>query len=445
MTVVLGLGSNIGDRLAHLRKTLHALKQLPGLIVEKVSPVYISDALLPDNAPTQWDTPYLNVAIRCETSLQPLDLLDKLQAIEWSVGKKPEKRHWGPRIIDIDVLTWDDKVIQSERLTVPRDHLLTRPFQLLPLADVIPDWIYPLAGPHHGKVATELADQWPSRLTGEAPFRTRQIYQRIDTPQLVGIVNVTPDSNSDGGLFLSPDHALAQIKYLVDSGAEVIDIGAESTSPRAIAIDADAEWQRLLPVLSAYNAIKNEFLLPVKLSIDTRHADVAAKALKFGADWINDVSGCDDTSMRSIIAEARCECVVMHHLRLPEDRHHHLPRNVHPASLVYEWGQRRLDELEKAGIARDRIIFDPGIGFGKLPDQSLLTLQQANLFTQLGTRLLLGYSRKSIFTLFTSKPPAERDVETIAVTCHLAKAPIDYLRIHQIEMASRALRVTMAL
>src|SRR5579864_2110091 len=130
--VILGLGSNVGDRLAHLRKALHAIRQLPGMQVKQVSPVYISDALLPENAPEDWDMPYLNVAIRCDTTLAAFDLLRELKIIEHSIGRKPALRHWGPRIVDIDILAIDQGIIQTDALTVPHESLQQRPFALWP-------------------------------------------------------------------------------------------------------------------------------------------------------------------------------------------------------------------------------------------------------------------------------------------------------------------------
>jgi 2-amino-4-hydroxy-6-hydroxymethyldihydropteridine diphosphokinase / dihydropteroate synthase len=199
--VILGLGSNVGDRLANLRKAVIAIRTLAGVTIEQVSPVYVSDALLPENAPPEWDMPHLNLAIRIQTTLEPLDLLKQLKNIEWSIGRKPEVRHWGPRILDIDILAWDDRVIKSDMLTVPHANLQERPFAFWPLADVAPLWGFPLPGNNHGKTAAQIVEAWGSRFTAEAPFRTRQINQRVDTPQLVGIINVTPDSFSDGGSF----------------------------------------------------------------------------------------------------------------------------------------------------------------------------------------------------------------------------------------------------
>jgi len=443
--VILGLGSNVGDRLSHLRKARTAIQHIPGILIKQTSPIYLSDALLPENAPPEWDMPHLNLAIRCETTLEPLALLKQLKHIEWTIGRKPEIRHWGPRILDIDILAWDDLTIQSELLTVPHASLQDRPFALWPLADVAPLWIFPLAGPNQGKPAALIVEKWGSRFTGNAPLHTQQIYHRIDTPRLVGIVNVTPDSFSDGGTFLNPSHALQHMLHLANSGAEVLDIGAESTAPNAVALDIDTEWARLEPILATIKAVQASCFVAPKISVDTRHSLIAAKALNFGIDWINDVSGLDDPAMREIVAQSAADCVVMHHMSIPEQRGHVLPRDQDPVNLVYAWGEKRLDELEKQGIARERMIFDPGIGFGKMAEQSLLLLKHAHIFTQLGTRILIGHSRKTFLSLLSGMPFAERDMETMAMTLYLAQQSVDYIRVHNVEACARGLRVAQAM
>lgn len=443
--VILGLGSNLGDKLANLRKALHSIKKIPGLTVQQVSPIYISDALLPDNASADWDMPYLNLAIRCETTLEALALLKELKNIEWSIGRKPEVRHWGPRVIDIDILAWGDLFIESEILTVPHASLQERPFALWPLADVAPLWMFPLSGPNQGKTAAQIVEPWGSRFSGNAPFHTRQINHRIDTPQLVGIVNVTPDSFSDGGQFLDPENAIQQIIHLANAGAEVIDIGAESTAPTAKPLEADTEWARLGPVLNAIQSAQKKFLVMPKISVDTRHPQVAKKAIESGVDWINDVSGLDDPAMQEIIAHAKTDCVVMHHLSIPERRDNILPRSIDPVKTVYEWGEKRLYDLEKKGIALDRIIFDPGIGFGKMAEQSLLLLKHVDVFAQLGVRVLIGHSRKTFLSLLSGMPFAERDIETMAMSITLARQPVDFIRVHNVEMCARGLRVAAAM
>jgi 2-amino-4-hydroxy-6-hydroxymethyldihydropteridine diphosphokinase/dihydropteroate synthase len=443
--VILGLGSNLGDRLANLRHALQALEKLTKTTVQQVSPVYLSDAMLPDNAPTSWDMPYLNLAVRCETSLDPLDLLPHLKAIEKSIGRKPAQRHWGPRLIDIDILAWDDLIIDSELLTLPHKNLTARPFALWPLADIAPLWKFPLAGREYGKTAAELAEKWGSRFSGQALFHTRQIPQRIDAPQWVGILNITPDSFSDGGQFLDTEKALAQAYHLVAAGAEVLDIGAESTGPQAKSLSPEQEWQRLQPVLREIQAGFSRFLLPPKISVDTYHAYVAEKALEFGADWVNDVTGLQDPYMREIVAASNADCVVMHSLAVPEDRSRFLPRDQDPVAAVYAWAEEQLSLLASHEISRERIILDVGIGYGKTAEQSLLLLQHIAVFQQLGVRLLVGHSRKSFINQFTACSAQERDLETVVISLFLAVQKVDYLRVHNVDENARALRVKKAL
>ncbi len=445
MMVILGLGANIGERLSNLRQALQAIKKIPSVLVQQVSPIYRSDALLPANAPTDWDKPYLNLALRIETDLAPLDLLQQLKIIEHRIGRKPEVRHWGPRVLDIDMLAWDDVMLKHDSLTLPHQSLEERPFALWPLADVAPRWRMPTPGANHGKTAAEIVEKWGSRFTGEAPLHTQQIAQRLQAPQLVGILNVTPDSFSDGGHYLAIDAAVQQIHHLIATGAEIIDIGAESTSPSANPITAAIEWQRLEPVLMALQQLRHQFDIEPRFSIDTHHATVAAKALALGVDWINDVSGLDDPAMRELILQTHCDCIVMHHLSLPERRDHVLPREQDTTMLVYEWAEKRLEQLQQLGIARDRIIFDPGIGFGKMAEQSLLVLKHIQHFHTLGTRLLIGHSRKTFLSLFTNAPFAKRDTETLALSLYLAKQQVDYLRVHDVDACARALKVMDAL
>jgi len=442
--VILGLGTNLGDRLANLRQALHLIKKIPRFYVLQVSPVYISDALLPENAPAAWDRPHLNLALRCETQLTPLELLQQTKQIEKQLANT-KKEHWGPRIIDIDLLAWDDLVIYDNTLHIPHEHLHERPFALWPLADVAPFWRYPLPGPMQGKTASELATQWGSRFTDAAPLHTKQIQQRIDTPQLVGIVNLTPDSFSGDGIVDNELSAWQQIQNLVTAGADVLDFGAEATGPNAMPLDPAEEWQRLAPLLTKTLAEKATWLIQPKISIDTRHASVAEKALALGVDWINDVSGLDDPAMRQAVSRSQCDIVFMHHLGVPVNKNHYLPLNQDPTVLVYQWVEQRLSELGKAGIVPARLIFDPGIGYGKTAEQSLEIIKNISLFHTLGIRLLVGHSRKSFLTQFTAQPAAKRDFETMVISLHLAQQTVDYLRVHNVEANTQSLRVSKAL
>jgi 2-amino-4-hydroxy-6-hydroxymethyldihydropteridine diphosphokinase/dihydropteroate synthase len=422
--IILGLGSNVDDRLSILRQALALIKKIPTLSVRQVSPVYVSNALMPEGAPAAWDMPYLNCALRCEADLLPRQLLAQLKEIENTLGRKPLEK-WAPRPVDIDILAWDDLVCADDILQIPHEQLQTRPFALWPLADVAPEW-----GP---------------RFNDAAPLRTRQIAQRIDTPQLVGILNITPNSFSDAEIYTPENAAMRQCVALVEGGAEILDIGAEATSPGAVPISSEEEWRRLQDILPEIIARKNSLHIPPKISVDTRHPETAKKALALGVDWINDVSGLSNPAMLDVIAMHHCDVVIMHELGLPADKRRVLPLEKNPLEAVYAWGEKTLAFLANAGIKRERIILDVGIGFGKNPQQSLALLRQIGAFKNLNTRIMVGHSRKSFLKQFTLKSPAERDVETLSISLYLAQQAVDYLRLHNVDMCARAFKVTQAL
>ena len=442
--IILGMGTNLGDRMANLRHALQAINNLPEVIVQQVSPLYSSDALLPDNAPADWDKPYLNVALRCKTQLEPLTLLEKLKKIEMQIGRKSATRHWGPRIIDIDILAWGDRMLNHAVLTLPHPGLITRPFAFLPLAYVAPFFSFPLPGPHQGKIAAEIVEVFGSRFDGHAPLKTKQINQRIDMPSLIGIINMTPDSFSDGNQFLQPEKALTQAVDLITAGAEVLDIGAESTAPKATPVSPDQEWARLESLLTLLPSIQSRFIIKPKISIDTRHASVAEKALNYEIDWINDVTGLTDTAMQKIIAKSKVNCVIMHQQSIPADSLHRLPRNQDNVARIVSWADKQLTTLENRGIDRKRIIVDPGIGFGKAPEHSWAIIKHIPALKELGVPLLVGHSRKSFLSLLTPNPSADRDIETLTISLYLARQNVDYLRLHHIAINARGLK-TMAM
>ncbi len=432
--LILGLGSNIGNRMQYLRQAVDVLRATKELNVIQLSPVYESDALLPEGAPSSWDQPYLNMAISCNTSLHAETLLQQLKAIESQVGRDAGGR-WGPRVIDIDILAWGDAVINNTHLTIPHQGLPERPFALWPLADLAPKWVYPAPGIHYGKTASLLCAPWGSRFSKQAPFKTHQVNASIIKPVLMAAVNLTPDSFSDGGAWNTVDKAVAHINQCVQEGATVIDIGAESTRPLATLISAEEEWARLEPVLAAVATQGHT------LSVDTRHATVARRALTYGVKIINDVSGCDDPDMRALVASSTVDIIVMHHLGLPADKTKLIALHENPVSVVYTWGQEKIKQLESMGIHRSRIIFDVGIGFGKNAEQSLLLLKNIHVFHHLGVRLCVGHSRKSFMNRITSVNCMERDLETAILSTILARNHVHYLRVHNVDVNRRALAV----
>lgn len=444
--VILGIGCNIGDRLINLRTALTHIKNINEITLHQVSPVYESDALLPNNAPKDWDNPYLNLAIRISTKLTPEQLLKKTKVIEEKMGRL-EHAHWSPRIIDIDILAWNEECYHTDKLNIPHKELLERPFALWPLADVAPDWKYCEPNqPQTGKTAQELTKKWGSRFTGVAPLHTKQITHRIDTPIMMGILNITTDSFSDGGKFIDPEAALIQAKNLFDAGADIIDIGAESTRPAgAVTLTPEEEWQRLQPILDTWHSLWSNKNFKPKLSIDTRKPQTAEKLLAYPVDFFNDVAGLTDAKMLEIVKNSKAKIIFMHNLGIPANPNVVLPLDTNPIHAVYQWGEQQLEKIIKFGIDKERLIFDVGIGFGKTAEQSFALIKNIAKFHQLGVPLLVGHSRKSFLSQFTNKPSTERDIETASISDFLANQKVEYLRVHNVDYSMRLLKINAAL
>lgn len=247
-------------------------------------------------------------------------------------------------------------------------------------------------------------------------------------PALVGIVNVTPDSFSGDGM--DADKAIALAEQLVKDGADIIDIGAESTRPGATALTAEEEWARLAPVLS--RIMEAPWRRHVRLSVDTRHALTASRALDLGVEIINDVSGLHNHAMAQLLAGHNGDVVVMHALSIPADAAQTLPIECDVVAELLAWKTKITQQAVGHGIAAERLIYDVGIGFGKTPKQSLELMLAAAQFQQNGGRWLFGHSRKSYLTLFTSADAPLRDDLTLAFSAQLAHAGADFIRVHAV-------------
>ena len=244
----------------------------------------------------------------------------------------------------------------------------------------------------------------------------------LKQPQLVGIVNATPDSFSDGGAYDPVAHALR----LIEQGAQVIDVGAESTRPNAEPVSPQQEWERLQPVLEALRG-------KCKLSVDTRHAETAKRALEYDVAWINDVTGLQSNEMIEALKDAACDVVVMHSLTVPVDPIIKLPDDEDVIVHMLDWTEDTLTRLQQAGISSERVILDPGIGFGTTPAQSIELICHMRYLLELHPHWLLGHSRKSFMGMLSEKPAAERDEMTRAFSLMLAEQGVKYLRVHDVE------------
>lgn len=253
--------------------------------------------------------------------------------------------------------------------------------------------------------------------------------------QLLGILNITPDSFSDGGCYNTVESALSQARKLMAEGAAFVDIGAESTRPGAIALSPSEEWSRLEAPLTALKQAG------IPVSVDSYHPENVKKALNLGADMINDVSGCETDSMQEVIAAGNKPVIIMHNLGVPASKHRVLAEGCDPVEIVVEWAEKRLQQLEARGIRRERAILDPGIGFGKNAYQSIALLRALPALQSVGIKLCIGHSRKSFLSSFSPIPAKDRDIETIAVSLKLYPQGVDYLRVHDIAGHQRAFTI----
>ncbi|MFZ1468023.1 MAG: dihydropteroate synthase [Paracoccaceae bacterium] len=263
----------------------------------------------------------------------------------------------------------------------------------------------------------------------------------MDRPRIMGILNVTPDSFSDGGQFFAPEAALAQARAMAEA-ADILDIGGESTRPGAAAVEIAEEIARTVPVIAALRA--GGLTLPI--SIDTRKRAVAAAALDAGADLVNDVAALTwDADLGPMVADRRAPVILMHHQGTPETMQAD-PRYDDVLLDVYDWLAGRVAAAEAMGISRDRIAVDPGIGFGKTQAHNLALLRGLSLLHGLGCPILLGASRKKfIGTLGGAGMGASRMPGSVAVALAGVAQGVHMIRVHDVAETRQAVQLWQAI
>jgi dihydropteroate synthase len=263
--------------------------------------------------------------------------------------------------------------------------------------------------------------------------------QAVDRVRIMGILNVTPDSFSDGGRFVTPESVLAQATAMVDAGADIIDVGGESTRPFAEPVSIAEELRR---VIDAIIAIRKHHTIPI--SIDTTKAVVAREALAAGADIINDISALRfDPEMIGVVRATDVPVIIMHMKGTPRN----MQRNPVYEDVVTEiiaFLDERLRWAEEMGVERKRFIIDPGIGFGKTVTHNLLIIKRLQEFTSLGCPLLLGHSRKSFIGTVLGQEVDDREIGTAAVSVLGALNGAAILRVHDVATTVQAVRMAEA-
>lgn len=268
-------------------------------------------------------------------------------------------------------------------------------------------------------------------------WQTTRFRLELDRPRVMGIVNLTPDSFSDGGRYNAINDALKHAEQLVRDGADVLDIGAESSRPGAAPVSDEEEWQRLSPVLQELVRWQ------VPLSIDTYRGPTMARALELGVDILNDIWGFRQPGALAAAAGSTCGVCVMHMRGEPQTMQRDPMRGA-VVPVVQAFLRERIEVLQQAGVAASRICIDPGVGFGKTVAQNFELLQAQSVFLAMGYPLLAAWSRKSSLGEVTGLPVSQRLVPSVTAAVLAVERGAHLVRVHDVAETVSALRVWQA-
>ncbi|WP_374698775.1 dihydropteroate synthase [Wolbachia endosymbiont (group B) of Limnophora tigrina] len=416
--IYISVGSNIGNRFSHLQRAAQLLKERYFKDL-KSSIILETKAILPNGAPPEWDKPFLNMIVYGSCSSSPEELLKGLKQIECNIGRPQVYEKWAPRVIDLDILLWDDLTLDTPYLRIPHPELINRPFLLHLMAMLNPMDNTPIINKTFGTVAYDIPN-------------VQDCFLKSFTlsPELVGIVNITSDSFSDGGLYYDADQATKQALQLVSDGASIVDLGAQSTRPGSLIQTPKAEYARLKPVLDNLN--QHMKVGDIKVSIDSFWPDVILNVLEhYNIAWVNNQKGALDNNTLKAIAGSGCSIVIMHSLSIPPRKDNVIPGNTDLIDTINHWTEKSINRLLNLGFNESSIIIDPGIGFGKSLYQNIWILRNIEALQSFGCKVLVGHSRKSFISSFSTELVFNRDLETIALSSALHNK-VDFLRVHNV-------------
>ena len=454
---VVAVGSNQGDRVSNVWAGLASLTARQdteilqyGCLYE-TKPAYLED---------QGD--FLNTAVLVRTELGPIPLLDALKRIELECGRDVGGGiRYGPRPLDLDVVFYGGLDFRDERLEVPHPRWRERSFVVAPVCDLLPVGAASGAGSCSGRLE-EARDAWRD-LGGEAsvggdeirrviPTGSGEVVSLSDRSHIMGILNATPDSFSDGGLFQTTRESLTQARRMAREGATIVDVGGQSTRPGADRVGCQEELDRVLPVVEAIKGAGD--LSRVLVSVDTFYAQVAEEAVRAGADLVNDVSsGSLDADMHGTVARLGVPYVMMHMRGDPKTMQS--AQNTSYADLVSDIASEldaKVDLALDEGMMPWCVITDPGVGFAKTHDQNCEILCRAGEIRRSFAKgflrrapMMVGPSRKGFLGRIVGKEdPKERDVATAAAAALASAQGCNLFRVHNVGVASDALRVADA-
>ncbi|KAJ8326119.1 trifunctional dihydropteroate synthetase [Batrachochytrium dendrobatidis] len=429
--VFLAIGSNLGDRAQNIHKALDCLINSEISIADtsflyETSPMYITDQPL-----------FLNCCIKIKTCLSPHDLLCLLKKIEADLGRDLHGGVCnGPRPIDLDILFYNQLELNSETLVIPHPRITERAFVLRPLCDIAPDM------EHVGKFRTirqELAllkhEESDDCIWKVMPVRG-SVWRVDERTRIMGVLNVTPDSFSDGNKFMNVESAVSHSLKMVDENVDIIDVGGHSTNPGS---DATCESDELERVTTSIRAIRKHNS-SVPISVDTFRASIATAAIEAGADFINDISGgSKDPDMLKVMAASHLPVCLMH---MRGDSKTMMSLTDYAGDVIGAIHSSMTDLVQaaiKAGVYRWNIMIDPGIGFAKTMDQNYEILKRLPDIAKPNTALegfpiLVGPSRKRfIGETLQENDPTKRGWGTAAACSAAVAGGASVMRVHDIK------------
>jgi dihydropteroate synthase len=278
----------------------------------------------------------------------------------------------------------------------------------------------------------------PSLLTPHAVLKLGRFSLALERPLIMGVVNVTPDSFSDGGRFLGTQQAVEHARILIEEGADILDIGGESSRPGAEPVGLDEELRRVMPVLEKLGG------LSVPVSVDTCKPEVMRRAIAAGAAMVNDINALREPGALEAVAESQAAVCLVHMQGEPRTMQQD-PHYADVVSEVAEYLAQRVEAAQQAGIARERIVIDPGFGFGKKTGHNLELLRGLPRIAGLGQPVLVGLSRKSLFGKITGKPVADRVSASVAAALLAVERGAALVRVHDVAATRDALLVLNAI
>ncbi|MBN2542695.1 dihydropteroate synthase [bacterium] len=269
----------------------------------------------------------------------------------------------------------------------------------------------------------------------------RVVRKHDSLPLIMGVLNVTPDSFSDGGIYYDKQKAVDRGLEMAEQGADIIDIGGESTRPGSQPVELEKELERVVPIIEKLSS-----RVSIPISIDTYKKEVAEEAFKAGASIVNDISGLAfDKELGSFVTERKCPVIISHIQGTPRD----MQKNPHYSDVIGEvkgYFEERLQYCEEIGIDKANVILDPGIGFGKRLEDNIQLISNIKSFKALGQKLLVGASRKSFIGAILDEPePRNRTAGSLATYCWLMMEGVDILRVHDVKETKDFLKVFLAL